>query len=1026
MTYELIAAGQRHKWKLIEKLGEGDAGEVYLVESILEGKQAILKRPRRNAYSTDILRQAAQIKTEGGLLKALGTLSLPGGATRLKIPALLDHSPLEDGSGERLFIVIERASGFDIKSLRQVTRFGLLDTLGLPAAGESRFFLQTLAHARNLPDALLIRVLCGVLDLLETVHSGEVWSERGKQSGILWNDVKAEHLYWDPAGARLTVIDWGNGQFIESDGVTGDRQHSRKDDAHQFIQEMGDFLAESNPELYERLEWPRDLPLAIAYTEGIPMLKERLVPLRDALEDELRRLRSTEASLCGTTRPEVVQIEELERVQQQMALLGDLPDFAAALNFLARLALQLATEGRLEEFQSVCQRAAGLSPAAALKWELLCQIAEIQTAENTGGARQSGEQITNALAAGVAGEWPAALWHLVEHIGDAPLPDWWDEVSRQARQVYLELEGDALTPYIEVSRTFYTLQSTVMQMADKSSRLIESGNGSVSELEAGQDLLATLNEEVIKKWRQLQPDPPNSGIDYRDINGLEAGIESILPGTREKLDRVLAQPKAQAEIVLSIWERKEFDLARRALRTLLIWDPDRRRLLRADRALGSATQWLAVVYQGAGKDEPFYDYITSVELEGRRLRNQVGPAVWLDGILDAFKRLRKGTKYADLLMEHPEILNEIPWLSEYRSREILSLPRSRSLTPERDRSMLAPARTISGMVEARLGAGEEVSLAEPLDTWTPEARGSSARVFSGQLRSRDGREAAYAIKVMRPDRAEYALPLFREEAQILALLRDIPGITPLIECGYLRVEEGQSFPAEDRRAGAHHLSGQAVRFGVEEVQNFLASMDHYLAHRWVPYLALEQRDQEHNLMAYCDAGRTHGWFLPLREGLILGIQICDILQSAHERNIIYRDHKILHYYWDPATHGVITIDWNIAKRLPQGLTDEERQFDLVQFGARALHHILTGRPATGSLPLGPNRPEDIEGSSMSYPVNWTYDDERLPNRVKEILEQVLNQGYTVSRELRQDLLQVLEQVPDALHVATDTGDLKQA
>ncbi len=65
MTYELTAAGQRYKWKLIDKLGEGDAGEVYLVESILEGKRAILKRPRKNAYSSDILRQAGQIKTEG-------------------------------------------------------------------------------------------------------------------------------------------------------------------------------------------------------------------------------------------------------------------------------------------------------------------------------------------------------------------------------------------------------------------------------------------------------------------------------------------------------------------------------------------------------------------------------------------------------------------------------------------------------------------------------------------------------------------------------------------------------------------------------------------------------------------------------------------------------------------------------------------------------------------------------------------------------------------------------------------------
>jgi hypothetical protein len=165
-------------------------------------------------------------------------------------------------------------------------------------------------------------------------------------------------------------------------------------------------------------------------------------------------------------------------------------------------------------------------------------------------------------------------------------------------------------------------------------------------------------------------------------------------------------------------------------------------------------------------------------------------------------------------------------------------------------------------------------------------------------------------------------------------------------------------------------------------------------------------------MAYCDAGFTHGRFLPLRESLLLAIQICDILQVAHDRNIVYRDHKILHYYWDIASQGIAMIDWNIARRHPQGLSSSERQFDLVQFSARALHHILTGRAAPGALPLGPNRPEDIEQSAHTYRVQWTYDDERLPNRLKEILESALTEGYDSVRSLRQDLMEVYQQLPE--------------
>jgi hypothetical protein len=107
------------------------------------------------------------------------------------------------------------------------------------------------------------------------------------------------------------------------------------------------------------------------------------------------------------------------------------------------------------------------------------------------------------------------------------------------------------------------------------------------------------------------------------------------------------------------------------------------------------------------------------------------------------------------------------------------------------------------------------------------------------------------------------------------------------------------------------------------------------------------------------------------------------------------------------------LDWNIARHSPQGLSPAERRFDLVQFGARALHHILTGRSAPGALPLGPNRPDEIEHASLSYHTQWTYDDERLPNRIKEILTQVLAGGYEQLKDLRQDLYQVYQKLVEA-------------
>jgi hypothetical protein len=862
----------------------------------------------------------------------------------------------------------------------------------------------------------LVRILLGVLNLLETIHTTEIRTEQGNQTGVIWNDVKPEHLYWDPLGVRLTVIDWGNSQFLEGDGITKDRQYTAQDDFRQFIQEMGSFVAEANPDLYARLEWPELTASSDIVEYAIQPLKEKLENLHEIDSEHLEGLRRQEAELYDLSRPELEHIAEYEELLRQFVAYGATPDNSSANNFMFKAAFQMANEYRLAEFQEVCVNAARLPSSSTDKWILLNNIA-IVASQSPDMDEFTQSAFSNALAAGVAGDWTTALWELFVSLADGPRPDWWEKISQELRVVCLGLEPEAISPYTMFARLYYTLQAQVTRLGSQRLRATAvrmSNNGQDLggfHWQASEELIASFREEIIKKWKEIEPCPPNSGIGYTEVDSLIDPIEDILPGTREKLEKSLTQPKAQVDLVLNAWEHKDFELARRGLRSILVWDPDRARLFTAEKAIGAAPQWLARVRTGAGKDEPFYDYLTSVELAGRTLRNQVGPSKWLDETLEAFKRLRRGTRSVDLMLEYPEIMRELPWLNEYQSREIMSLPHTRPLTPERDEARVYPSNVTEGVSEGKFGPNQGLVLAEPLDTWMPEARGSSARVFAGTLRNPTKKSLSFAYKIMRPDQLDYALPLFIEEIQILTMLRDVPGITPLVECGFIKFDDGQTLPSDESHASAEKLSGQVIHYGVEQAQNFLASMDRQLSVGWLPYLALVRRSQEYNLLRYCDASNTHGWFLPLRDSLVLSLQICDILQFAHDRNIVYRDHKILHYYWDVDAHGVTVIDWNIAKRQPQGLSDAEKQFDLVQFGARGLHHIFTGRPAQGSLPLGPNRPEDIEKASTHYPVNWTYDDERLPNQLRAILEQSLNQGYTQVRDLRQDLFDIYQQLP---------------
>ncbi|HEX6305459.1 MAG TPA: serine/threonine-protein kinase [Anaerolineales bacterium] len=996
-----IVTGQRNKWDLIRKLGEGDAGEVYLVESLLERKQAILKRPRRTTFSSDALRQASQIELEGKILKSLEGLNLDL-TTNLHVPVRFDQSSPESGFGEAFFIVIERASGIDLNTMARAARFevGFQSEDSSPAIYGR--FLDRLTSEGKLPEPVLIKVMAALLDLFEKIHFSEMSDEGVKHFGVVWNDVKPGHLYWDLTNKTLTVIDWGNAQFLQADGVSQDRQHSCNDDYFQFMLEMGRFLSEVNPDLYSRLRWPDEILPGTAFSDGVKPLKQKLAALLAEVLEELRSIRSQETELIIAGAPNFEQLGRLENIQNQILDHGAWPDYQAESNYLTRLGLKLASERNMIEFRQVCARNQHLGVNSAEKWQVLMNLVDI--AEQSDATIQ--EAIYQILDAGVANEWPYVLWELLSAFRDQPLPSWWDDICQPIRQLQLNLDHDSLPPYMALNRLYYTLQFDILNLSNSKNL------NTTLESDEGDNLLKFVNDEVVKKWKQIEPDPPNSGVEYKDVDIFSEQIDEFLPGTKEHLDKVLDQPRAHAELVMDAWSRKDFEAARRGLRGMLLWDPHRRRLLQADKAILRAAQWLTKVRLGASKAEPFYDFLTEAELEGRELQNQVGFAPWLDAILKAMRMLRQGVRPVDLVMQYPEVNNELPWLYEYRSRETISLPRSRPLQPDQDVNVPPLLKTVSGVKESNFGPGEDLYLGAALDNWVPEARGSSARVFAVSIDTLAGQRSDFAIKIMRPDRIDYSLPLFREEVQILSLLRDVPGVTPMLECGFLKADASAEVLTDTYQKAAIDLRGEMIRFGEGEAQNFLASMDKNIDLGWLPYLVLAKKDHAHNLMVFCDAGHTRGSFLPLRESLYLAVQICDIMQTIHDRNIAYRDHKILHYYWDVPDQRVAMIDWNIAQRHPQGLSEAERQFDLVQFAARALHHILTGRPAQGALPLGPNRPEEIEQASSSYPVQWTYDDERLPNRVKEILEQALNQGYTKFGPLRKDLNDLYQHIPD--------------
>lgn len=336
------------------------------------------------------------------------------------------------------------------------------------------------------------------------------------------------------------------------------------------------------------------------------------------------------------------------------------------------------------------------------------------------------------------------------------------------------------------------------------------------------------------------------------------------------------------------------------------------------------------------------------------------------------------------------------------------------------------------MKEINLDSKTGLYLSEPLDTWltanqhdfaVPEAGGSSARVFL--LKQAFG-PSPYprdpAFKVMRHDKINYATPLFLEEYKILTGLRGMQGLTPMLQAGFMKPNEGTIWPNEiaplskqmQSMGEATRVSGTLALFEPDEIETVLEQFHERLTDGWLPFLILERR-WEDNLYLVCDAGYTRGSFihnLSMKQVIDIALQISGFLKEAHQRGATFLDHKLLHYYWNDVRHKVVMIDWNIGHWIPDKFSPEVQASDMIQFSSRALHHIFTGRQAPGTVAVGPNRPEDIANSPTHYKASYSFDvQNRLNASELKFLETALDGGY---------------QTPDAMIEALEKLALERA
>jgi len=277
--------GKSHTWQIGDKpIGSGDAGEVYTVTCLEDPElDGVMKKPNRIATGGTIQRQANQIAKESLALSRLNGLP----KCKAHPPKLLDLAPDFTQGTANYFMVSEAANGEDM----------------------AKMLTESRQSGKPFPRRVIITVLDALFDLFARAH----------KAGVLWNDVKLDHIYWHNPTGEVAVIDWGNAQFLDGDKVSGRQALPRWEDYQQLVNTLGSFLKGSAPELYADLGWEE----FEAKELGLPLVS--VLARRIAYQQELVGLRVMEfQSLIRVELSEEPSLERLQKIVDYQTRLNEI------------------------------------------------------------------------------------------------------------------------------------------------------------------------------------------------------------------------------------------------------------------------------------------------------------------------------------------------------------------------------------------------------------------------------------------------------------------------------------------------------------------------------------------------------------------------------------------------------------------------------------------------------------------------------------------------------------------------------
>ena len=588
--------GKTYQWRLGDApIGSGDAGEVYAVACVDQPELAgVLKRPAHIATGGTIQRQAGQIAQERLALAQLEGLP----ACKAHPPLILDEAPAFTQGTANYFIVSETAPGEDMAAMLARTR-----QEGVP-----------------FPRRVILTVLDALFDLFARAH----------RVGVLWNDVKLEHIYWDNATGGVAVIDWGNAQFLaEPHGQR--RALPRWEDYRQMVDTLGGFLQQSAPELYEDLGWSEflgaelDLPRISILARRIDYQHE-VIALRVMEYQALIRV-----VLNGD--PTLEGLQKIQSYQKILLRIGAPWEAPAVLDYGRQLVEQALNQGNSQAAIRATTIIWDLfGETLDLSWHLLREV--FRNPDILSHAEM--EAVVRSI---LHENWAQTLWHLAGIAQETGLSGWWEQLVPVIRQKAL---GSA-TP-LPLQMAYALLDWTQ--------------SGPSSDPAAIAELHSTIDH-----WRSKGADFQDSPFEYALLE-MARGQNALPQRLRTELRSGFAAGEDAIRNLLQAWVNMDWEELPRAFRQVIAWDPDRWGVLTSAEAVAKFEAWLDRLSSGPADPRNAADFLADLMEERLPLERLLGNPPWLQALLELLARIRAGHFLAGL---QAGIQTWCPWLSGYET-----------------------------------------------------------------------------------------------------------------------------------------------------------------------------------------------------------------------------------------------------------------------------------------------------------------------------------------------------------------------